>query len=77
MESETLKNKVILEGVYSYHPYFNNLIDCLAYIQVDKETQVNRVSNRILKDKFINEWIPLENKYFDYYKLEDICNIII
>lgn len=73
----TLKNKVILEGVYSYHPYFNNLIDCLAYIQVDKETQLNRVSNRILKDKFINEWIPLENKYFEYYKLEDICDIII
>ena len=23
----TLKNKVILEGVYSYHKYFNDLID--------------------------------------------------
>lgn len=73
----TLKNKVILEGVYSYHKHFNDLIDYLAYIQVDLSTQMKRIENRTLKDKFINEWIPLENKYFDYYKLEDICNIII
>lgn len=73
----TLKNKVVLEGVYSYHKYFNDLIDYLAYLQVDEKTQFNRVSNRRLKDKFINEWIPLENKYFDYYKLEDICDVII
>lgn len=73
----TLQKKVILEGVYSYHSYFNDLIDCLAYIQVDKETQIKRVSNRDLKNRFIKEWIPLENKYFDYYKLEDICDIII
>lgn len=73
----TLKNKVILEGVYSYHKYFNELIDYLAYLQVDFETQIKRVGNRTLKDKFLNEWIPLENKYFDYYKLEDNCDIII
>ena len=73
----TLKNKVILEGVYSYHNYFNDLIDYLAYLQVDEKTQFNRVSNRTLKERFINEWIPLENKYFDYYKLEDICDVII
>ncbi len=73
----TLKNKVILEGVYSYHPYFNNLIDYLAYLQVDPNTQIKRIENRPLKDKFINEWIPLENKYFDYHQLEDNCDVII
>lgn len=73
----TLKNKVILEGVYSYHKYFNDLIDYLAYLQVDQNTQIKRVSNRTLKDRFINEWIPLENRYFYFYKLEDICDIII
>lgn len=73
----TLKNKVILEGVYSYHKYFNDLIDYLAYLQVDFDTQIKRVSNRSLKERFINEWIPLENRYFDFYKLEDICDIII
>ncbi|MBQ8292550.1 MAG: hypothetical protein IJX78_01935 [Bacilli bacterium] len=72
-----LKKKLILEGVYSYHPYFNEEIDYLAYIYVDDKTQMNRIEKRELKERFINEWIPLENKYFDYYKLEDICDIIV
>lgn len=73
----TLKNKVILEGVYSTHNYFEELIDYNAYLQVNDNTQIQRVSKRSLKDKFINEWIPLENKYFDSYKIEDNCDIII
>lgn len=77
MKEIELKNKVILEGVYSYHKYFNNLIDYLVYIYVDKKTQLERVNKRSMKERFINEWIPLENKYFDYYKLYDICDLII
>lgn len=72
-----LKDKVILEGVYSYHKYFNNLIDYLVYIYVDEKTQLERVNTRNMKERFINEWIPLENKYFDAYKLYDICDLII
>ena len=72
-----LKNKVILEVVYSYHKHFNYLIDYLVYIYVDEVTQLERVNNRVMKERFINEWIPLENKYFDYYKLYDICDLII
>lgn len=72
-----LKDKVILEGVYSYHKYFNHLVDYLVYIYVDEETQIKRVNNRVMKERFINEWIPLENKYFDYYKLYDICDLIV
>lgn len=73
----TLKNKTILEGVYSNHAYFKELIDYKTYLYIDETTQLKRVSNRTLKDRFINEWIPLENKYFDYYKLEDNCDLII
>ena len=72
-----LKEKIILEGVYSYHKYFNDLIDYLVYIYVDEKTQLERVNKRIMKERFINEWIPLENKYFDYYKVYDICDLII
>lgn len=73
----TLKKKTIIKGVYSNHSYFKELIDYNTYLYVDKETQLKRVLNRTLKDRFINEWIPLENKYFDYYQLEDHCNLII
>ena len=25
-----------------------------------------------MKERFINEWIPLENKYFDYYNMNAV-----
>lgn len=72
-----LKDKVILEGVYSASIYFRELIDKIAYLFVDKETQLKRINNRILKEKFINEWIPLEEKYFEHILIEEIVDIII
>ncbi|MBQ2891449.1 MAG: hypothetical protein IJE45_00995 [Bacilli bacterium] len=72
-----LKDKVILEGVYSASIYFRELIDKIAYLYVDKETQLKRINNRSLKEKFINEWIPLEEKYFEHILIEEISDIII
>lgn len=72
-----LKDKVILEGVYSASIYFRELIDKIAYLYVDKETQLKRINNRSLKEKFINEWIPLEEKYFEHILIEEIVDIII
>lgn len=72
-----LKDKVILEGVYSASIYFRELIDKIAYLFVDKETQLKRINNRSLKEKFINEWIPLEEKYFKHILIEEIADIII
>ena len=72
-----LKDKVILEGVYSASIYFRELIDKIAYLYVDKETQLKRINNRSLKEKFINEWIPLEEKYFKHILIEEIVDIII
>lgn len=72
-----LKDKIILEGVYSSSPYFRELIDKIIYLYVDKKTQLERINNRFLKEKFINEWIPLEEKYFEYIKIEEICDLIV
>lgn len=72
-----LKNKIILEGVYSTHPYFKEQIDYVAYIYLDEKTQLARINQRKMKDMFIKVWMPLENKYFDYYQIVDNCDIII
>jgi len=72
-----LKDKVILEGVYSASPYFRDLIDKIIYLYVDKETQLQRINNRTLIDKFINEWIPMEEKYFEHIKIDEICDLIV
>ena len=72
-----LKDKVLIEGVYSYHPYFNSLIDKCAYLFVDQSTQIERIMLRDNGDRFLNEWMPLENKYFEKYKFLDNADIII
>lgn len=72
-----IQNIVLLEGVYSYHPYFRSLIDKLLYLDIDEKTQDNRIQNRSNYQRFINEWIPLENKYFKSQKLKPLANIII
>ena len=73
----SLKDKVILEGVYSASPYFRHLVDKTIYLYIDKQTQLQRINNRTLKERFINEWIPLEERYFDYIKIEEICDLVV
>lgn len=72
-----LKNKIIFEGVYSYHPYFNNLIDKCAFLYVNSETQINRIMKRNNSTNFINTWMPLENKYYDTFDILSKADIII
>jgi len=69
----------IVEGVYSSHPYFEFKYDLTVFIDIDKEKQLKRLEarNSALLDRFINEWIPLEDRYFDYYNIRNNANIII
>lgn len=72
-----LKNKIILEGTYSSSPYFKELIDSIAYLNIDKETQYERIKKRKISLRFFNEWIPLEEEYFKTNDIISICDIII
>lgn len=71
----------IIEGVYSMHPkiakhFLNNIICVSVFMEIDEETQRKRLlaRNPALLDKFINEWIPMENKYFDHFGIREKCN---
>ena len=67
----------IVEGSYSQHPYFENYADIKIFCKISSEEQINRIINRNGAEKairFKNEWIPLENKYFESLDLKD--NII-
>jgi len=61
-----LKQLVIVEGVYSFREELISYYDFLIYVEVDKEVQLDRLRNRDNKlfEKFVNEWLPLERKYF-------------
>ena len=63
----TPKRLNIIEGTYSHHPYFGNAYDLKILLTVDEETQHRRILDRpeFLHRRFFDEWIPMENRYFD------------
>lgn len=69
---------LIIEGSYSLHPDLASFYDLKVYISVDKEEQLRRLEKRVGKERlsrFINEWIPLENRYFDAFSIKDRADI--
>lgn len=81
-ETRFLMNKkfVIIEGAYSSHPYFENYSDYKIFLTCDKETQRERILKRngeAMLERFLNEWIPKEDKYFEKFKTEKISDLII
>ena len=69
----------IIEGTYSHHPYFGNPYDSKLMLTVDEETQRQRVLERpaFLHKRFFEEWIPMENRYFEVFKISDQSEIIL
>lgn len=70
----------ILEGVYSMHPAWQNYLDLKIFLQISPDLQKERILQRsgeeMLKN-FIEKWIPMENRYFDFYKIRETCDYII
>lgn len=71
---------IIVEGVYSMHPKLDMNYDLKLFMAVDENEQKNRIVNRNgdkMYENFKNIWIPLENKYFDFYNIKENCHKII
>lgn len=81
-KSRFLMNKklIIVEGAYSNHPYLEDYADFKIFLKCDTDKQKERILKRngeeMLK-KFTNEWIPLENKYFNEFKIEEKSDLTI
>ena len=61
------KKLTVIEGTYSLHPYFGDPYDLKVVLTVSEETQRQRVLERpaFLHQRFFDQWIPLENRYFE------------
>lgn len=74
------KPLTIIEGVYSTHPAFGKYYDVAFFLDVSPDLQRQRILKRntqALAMRFFEEWIPLENRYFDETKIRSrICNVI-
>lgn len=70
---------IIIEGVYTMRPEFRELYDLRAWFDVSPDTQIKRLEERCpeLLDRFVKEWVPMENQYFSAFKVKENCNIII
>ena len=69
----------VVEGVYSMHPNLIDTYDYKIYLDIDSEKQKQRILNRSNEAKlnrFVNEWIPLENRYFEAANLKNRCDNI-
>ena len=73
------KPLTFIEGVYSCHPDLWNYYDYHIFVKTDKETQLTRLTKRNphLLDRFISEWIPMEEKYFSTFDIQNKCDLII
>lgn len=68
--SITPKQLNIVEGTYSQHPYFGEVYDLKIMLEIDEETQRQRILERpvSLHKQFFEKWIPMENRYLDFLK---------
>ncbi len=66
----------IMEGSYSLHPYFKDPYDVKIFMNIDENDQVDNIRKRNGEEKlqrFITEWIPKENRYFETFQIADGC----
>lgn len=61
----------LVEGTYSQHPFFGNVYDLKVFLTVTPQQQAERIRRRpsFLHKRFFEEWIPMEQQYFQKYPL--------
>ena len=70
----------VIEGVYSLHPELSDYFDYKIYLDVSDEKQEARILDRSGEKKlerYKKEWIPLESRYFDTYKIKEQCDVVM
>ena len=72
------KQLTIVEGTYSLHPYFGEVYDLKVFLSVTPELQKQRILNRpaFLHKRFFEEWIPMEQTYFDHFQIWQKCDLL-
>ncbi len=70
---------IVVEGSYSLHEKFKDAYDIKLYLKVDSKAQLNRLKKRNnpqLVPRFINEWIPKEKAYAEFYNIEKHADFV-
>lgn len=70
----------VVEGAYSMHPCFNSYYDFSVFLDIDSEFQRERIikrNSKMFAERFFNEWIPLEQRYFLQMNIKNKCSLCI
>ncbi len=70
------KKLTIIEGSYSMHPYFGDPYDLKILLTISAQLQHTRVLERpiFVQQRFLDEWIPMENKYLQAFDISASCD---
>lgn len=67
----------IIEGSYSCHPELRDAYDLTLFVDIDETLRLKRIEERNGKESlnmFIKKWIPLEEKYFSTFDIQNHCD---
>jgi hypothetical protein len=68
----------VVEGSYALHPELRGAYDLKVFLDIDPERQSARILTRNgpeMHKRFVNEWIPLENEYFDGLNIRALSDL--
>ena len=72
------ENVVLAEGSYACHPALWDYYDLHIFLTVSPDVQIERIRKRCGEDAvaaFKSRWIPLEERYFSAFSIEDRCDL--
>lgn len=74
IEPKTIR---IIEGSYSLHPRFEPYSDLKLLLEIEPTEQKKRLLQRnpALYQRFLEEWIPMEERYFTETNITQRCDI--
>ncbi len=70
----------LVEGVYSHHPALREAYDAAVFLSVGRREQLDRILARngeTMLQRFVEEWIPLEDLYFEKMEIREKADYII
>lgn len=70
----------VVEGAYSMHPMLAEQYDLSVFLRISAEAQRKRILQRNgpeIGQRFFDQWIPLEQRYFDALSPAERCDLIL
>lgn len=74
------RDLTILEGSYAHHPALRGRYDLTVFLTCSKEEQRRRLLDREGPGglaPFLERWIPLEERYFSAFAVEDESDLVV